>query len=37
MLPYVATIVVLAIISRDATAIKLNAPASIGKPFHPDG
>ena len=37
MLPYVATIVVLAIISRDATMIKLNAPASIGKPFHPDG
>ena len=37
MLPYVATIVVLAIISRDAAVIKLNAPASIGKPFHPDG
>jgi simple sugar transport system permease protein len=37
MLPYVATIVVLAIISRDATVIRLNAPASIGKPFHPDG
>jgi general nucleoside transport system permease protein len=37
MLPYVATIVVLAIISRDAAMIKLNAPASIGKPFHPDG
>ena len=36
MLPYVATIVVLAIISRDATAIRLNAPASLGKPFHPD-
>ena len=37
MLPYVATIVVLAIISRDAATIKLNAPASLGKPFHPDG
>ena len=37
MLPYVATIVVLAIISRDATVIRLNAPASLGKAFHPDG
>jgi ABC-type uncharacterized transport system permease subunit len=36
MLPYVATIVVLALISRDVTAIRLNAPASLGKPFHPD-
>jgi len=36
MLPYLATIVVLAIISRDAAAIRLNAPASLGKPFHPD-
>ncbi len=36
MLPYVATIVVLALISRDATTIRLNAPASLGKPFHPD-
>jgi general nucleoside transport system permease protein len=36
MLPYVATIVVLAIISRDATAIRRNAPASLGKPFHPE-
>ena len=36
MLPYIATIVVLALISRDATAIRLNAPASLGKPFHPD-
>jgi general nucleoside transport system permease protein len=33
MLPYVATIVVLAFISRDATMIRLNAPASLGKPF----
>lgn len=36
MLPYLATILVLAIISRDATLIRLNAPASLGKPFHPD-
>jgi ABC-type uncharacterized transport system permease subunit len=35
MLPYLATIVVLAIISRDAITIRLNAPASLGKPFHP--
>ena len=34
MLPYVATIVVLAIISRDAATIRLNAPASLGRPFH---
>jgi simple sugar transport system permease protein len=37
MLPYLATIVVLAIISRDATTIRLNAPASLGKPFHAGG
>ncbi len=36
MLPYIATIVVLAIISRDAATIRLNAPASLGKPYHPD-
>jgi simple sugar transport system permease protein len=35
MLPYVATIVVLALISRDATMIRLNAPASLGKPYNP--
>jgi simple sugar transport system permease protein len=35
MLPYVATIVVLAIISRDAVTIRRNAPASLGRPFHP--
>jgi len=34
MLPYVATIVVLAIISRDATTIRINAPASLGRSFH---
>ena len=35
MLPYVATIVVLVLISRDASFIKINMPASIGKPFFP--
>ena len=35
MLPYLATIVVLVIISRDRAKIKLNSPASLGKPFHP--
>jgi general nucleoside transport system permease protein len=36
MLPYVATVVVLAIISRDAAMIRLNAPASLGKAYHPE-
>ena len=36
MLPYLATIVVLVVISRDATVIRINAPASLGKPYHPD-
>ncbi len=36
MIPYAATILVLVLISRDEMRIKLNAPASIGKPFHPD-
>lgn len=35
MLPYLATIIVLVIISSDASRIKLNAPASLGKAFHP--
>jgi simple sugar transport system permease protein len=35
MLPYLATIVVLVLISRDKNKIKLNSPASIGKPFQP--
>ena len=35
MLPYIATIVVLALISRNATFIRVNMPASLGKPFHP--
>ncbi len=35
MLPYIATIVVLALISRNPQWIKINMPASIGKPFYP--
>jgi simple sugar transport system permease protein len=35
MLPYVATIVVLAVISRNPQWIRINMPASIGKPFYP--
>jgi len=34
MLPYLATIVVLVIISRDETLVKMNAPACLGKVFH---
>lgn len=37
MLPYAATILVLVLISRDATRIRLNAPACLGKPFRPAG
>jgi ABC-type uncharacterized transport system permease subunit len=33
-LPYLATIVVLVIISRDDMKVKLTAPACLGKPFH---
>ena len=35
MLPYVATIVVLVLISRNKAFIRINMPASIGKPFFP--
>ena len=35
MLPYLATIVVLALISRNPEWIRVNMPASLGKPFHP--
>lgn len=35
MLPYLATIVVLALISRNASFIRINMPASLGKAFHP--
>lgn len=35
MLPYVATILVLALISRNPRWLRVNMPASIGKPFFP--
>ena len=35
MMPYVATVVVLALISRNPAWIRVNMPSSIGKPFHP--
>ena len=35
MMPYLATIVVLALISRNPMWIRVNMPASLGKPFHP--
>ena len=35
MLPYLATIVVLVLISRNPNWIKVNMPASLGKPFFP--
>ena len=34
-LPYLATVVVLALISRNPAWIRLNMPASLGKPFYP--
>jgi len=34
-LPYLATIIVLALISRNPRWIRINMPASIGKPFYP--
>ena len=34
MMPYIATIVVLALISRNKGFIRINMPASLGKPFH---
>ena len=36
-LPYLATVLVLVLISRDAIRIKLNAPADLGKSFHSSG
>ena len=33
MLPYIATVVVLVLISRDTIKIRLNAPACLGRPF----
>jgi len=35
MLPYLATIVVLVLISRDLKTIRLHAPASLGMSYHP--
>ena len=35
-LPYLATIIVLVIISRDQNTVRLNAPVSLGKPYRPD-
>jgi len=35
MLPYLATIAVLVLISRNPTWIRINMPASLGKPFFP--
>jgi ABC-type uncharacterized transport system permease subunit len=35
MLPYLATILVLVLISRNPAWIRLNMPASLGKPFYP--
>ncbi len=35
MLPYLSTIAVLALISRDAGWVRLNMPASLGKSFNP--
>jgi simple sugar transport system permease protein len=35
-LPYIATIIVLVLISRNPNTIRLNSPASLGQPFRPD-
>jgi simple sugar transport system permease protein len=35
-LPYLATIIVLVVISRDAATIRLNSPVSLGRPYRPD-
>ena len=37
MLPYLATIVVLVLISRNAGWVRANMPAALGKPFSPGG
>jgi len=36
-LPYLATIVVLVLISRNPNAIRLNSPVSLGQPYRPEG
>jgi len=35
MLPYLVTVLVLVLISRDAYRAKLQAPACLGRIFHP--
>lgn len=35
-LPYLATITVLVLISRNSAMVRRNAPASLGKPYHPE-
>lgn len=35
MMPYLATVIVLAVISRNPHFIRLNMPASLGRPFRP--
>ena len=35
MLPYLATVVVLVVISRDRAAMRLHTPACLGRTFHP--
>jgi simple sugar transport system permease protein len=35
--PYIATIIVLVLISRNATLMRLSVPASLGKPFYAGG
>ena len=37
MLPYLATILVLVLISRNPVWIRVNMPGSLGKPFYPGG
>jgi len=37
MLPYLATILVLVVISRDVATVRLHAPAALGQPYHPEG
>ena len=35
-LPYIITIIVLVVISRDSRKIRLNTPSSLGKSFYKD-
>jgi simple sugar transport system permease protein len=37
MLPYLATVAVLVLISRDSTRARFNAPACLGRSFHASG